>query len=824
MSFYKNRMKLLKVTDKNNVIEAINPMADTGSKVVKFKIFEEDAKGNILINFTTIDREMIFYEKKGDGKMSQINAKWLPFQQKRLQFPKGDMKYIIPSSPYPFFAPLLQDCYKKKTKIKRLFITEGAFKGWLACLYGVHTVGLTSITHFRDPDTKKLHRDIVKLILECKVEEVVILWDADCLNISIKDLSQGRDLVNRPKRFFNCVKLIKDLLGEVDEIRRNEETLNQLDIKDSSDEEAGYKSLKIHFWHIKEKTPKLKDPKGLDDLLIVAKEKKMEQTIVKELQKDDGSSPFFFKSNITNEINTLKNYFCLEDAERFYLRHGTVIGLEQFHFRRDIYEWNDKELELRLVAPSWANKLIWVGSDFFMKQNVPNAYGEIEERLVKHPPGDLQRRTGKKDFHTYLTDHCYNGFVNIPDHYNYRQTFEVNDEKYYNKYFPFKHRPKEGNFETTLDFIKHIFGHEEKVYHGKKYKSWELGLDYIQLLLEKPTQTLPVLILFSEENATGKSTFGNWLRFIFGSNSIKVSNRDFKADFNAHFSSKLIVVCEETLLDRRKDSESIKDMSTSKHITVNEKGVQQHQIDFFAKFIFMSNNKRMIYLTKHDQRYWILKVPKIKKDDPHITDKLEAEFPAFLQYMQNRKMVSSNDSRMWFHHSLIKTRQFYQTVQVNEPAETRELREKVRQYFLDFNVKELKMPLKDINEYFFRGNKADSWIKENLKDYNLAIQSLNEKGYTKTERGEYFRWEKNIDPKTDELETVQRTVKWIARGPWIFDRDTFVLEGEDEPAAAPDDQVNPADLMDQTNEEDNEEDPKGYPAAWDQVNPESVTN
>jgi hypothetical protein len=108
-------------------------------------------------------------------------------------------------------------------------------------------------------------------------------------------------------------------------------------------------------------------------------------------------------------------------------------------------------------------------------------------------------------------------------------------------------------------------------------------------------------------------------------NCIFVGNSDLQSDFNEIYADKLLVICEETSLERHKDAERIKNMSTAKEMTINPKGQKQYTIDFFAKFQFYSNKRRMVYVTRHDDRYWILKIKSIPKSqlDPTIPEKNE---------------------------------------------------------------------------------------------------------------------------------------------------------------------------------------------------------
>ena len=90
------------------------------------------------------------------------------------------------------------------------------------------------------------------------------------------------------------------------------------------------------------------------------------------------------------------------------------------------------------------------------------------------------------------------------------------------------------------------------------------SIDYIKLLLEKPTQILPVLCLVSESRNTGKTTFLNFIKVIFGANMTINTNEDFRSQFNSDWATKLIIGVDEVLLDKIEDSERIKILSTAK--------------------------------------------------------------------------------------------------------------------------------------------------------------------------------------------------------------------------------------------------------------------
>src|SRR5205085_128408 len=100
---------------------------------------------------------------------------------------------------------------------------------------------------------------------------------------------------------------------------------------------------------------------------------------------------------------------------------------------------------------------------------------------------------------------------------------------------------------------------------------YQLGLDYMQLLYTRPTQKLPILCLVSRENETGKSTFAMLLKNIFTANAAVVGNADLADNFNAHWASKLLIVCDETKIDKQSVVEKVKSLSTADKIMMNAK-------------------------------------------------------------------------------------------------------------------------------------------------------------------------------------------------------------------------------------------------------------
>lgn len=277
---------------------------------------------------------------------------------------------------------------------------------------------------------------------------------------------------------------------------------------------------------------------------------------------------------------------------------------------------------------------IRVRTTYYKIVKKPLLSGDFIETLVPWSLDVIKQDNGRKWVEVFDEIPKYDGFCNIPSHINYQRSFNG----FYNQYEPLNHKPKEGNFSNIYSFLEHIF--EEHL---------EYGLDYLTILFQFPIERLPILCLVSKERGTGKSTFLALLKEIFNLNMTYNNNEDFRSNFNDSWVSKLIIAVDEVLLDRREDSEKLKNLSTAKAYKVESKGVDRTEVEFFGKFILCSNNEDdFVAIDPLETRYWIIKIKPLEKSDPFLLDKMIAEVPAFMYFLQNRKINYKKQGRMWF--------------------------------------------------------------------------------------------------------------------------------------------------------------------------------
>ncbi len=281
---------------------------------------------------------------------------------------------------------------------------------------------------------------------------------------------------------------------------------------------------------------------------------------------------------------------------------------------------------------------IRVGNCYFKLVKIPLISGDFLDSIIRWNSEFIKQDHGKDTLSKIFK---YDGFCVVPEHLNFKQ--EIG--KFYNRYLPFLHQPSPGDWELTKYFLKNIF-----------QSQYELGLDYIKLLIEKPIQKLPVICLVSKERNTGKTTFLLYLKALFGGNMTINTNEDFKSSFNSEWIAKLLIGVDETFLDRKEDSERLKNLATAKLYKAEAKGQDRIEVEFFGKFILCSNNEDgFLIIEPGETRYWVIKVQPFAKEIDNILEKLKAEIPHFLDFILNRELTTSNESRMWFNPKQLET-------------------------------------------------------------------------------------------------------------------------------------------------------------------------
>ena len=351
---------------------------------------------------------------------------------------------------------------------------------------------------------------------------------------------------------------------------------------------------------------------------------------------------------------------------------------------------------------------IRVGTTYYKLIERPQISGDKITSLVKWSRETIIQDHGKKIIYDIPK---YDGFCCIPNHLNYQKTVE----NFYNTYNEIPYQPSVSKVSVdeipfSISFLQHIFGNQV-----------DLGLDYLKILLENPTQILPILCLVSKERATGKTTFLKWLKEIFGRNMTYIKGDSFNSQFNSDWASMLLIAIDEVFFDRKEITERLKYLSTTNKDKLENKGKDREEIDFFGKFILCSNNEdNFIQIDENEIRFWVLKINPIKLENIEFLQNLISEIPQFLSFLIHRKFHSQKKSRMWFSPDEIKTKALQKLVFKNGNKLEAKMVELLYEFFESNEVQEISVVPQDIlnmlNRMFRQLNFSRNDVRTILKD------------------------------------------------------------------------------------------------------------
>lgn len=770
-SYFLQRMHQLGITEQINTVETpIFNAGVPGDIMHAHKIFEEDKEGNIKINYLMLTGAQYSWRKEGN--------KWpIPYQRTRLKVPrevisadgkKDNMKYSQPkgSGQFPFFPANIIYKYieaikepdaDKRPVIDTLIIVEGEFKAQKGSMVGLDIIGIPSIHGFYDGDGDgSLHPDIQELLTVLRVKRIVYLTDADTLSVTWEE---GKDLRKRITSFNSAVKNFRNSL--------------QLFI-DAADIALDL----VYFMHLK--TKYIDDAKGLDDLLC--KHHKKTEKIVEDLLKFDLAKDYFTGKNITDNrySQTLFNYFGLNSVERFYQVYKEFIGNREFRWGKSRYQWDGEEVSH--VRHEDADKYFRVGADWMKVIHVPNKFGDLEEDLIPFKISEITRDYKHyPDFIDQLPR--FDAFVNVPD---WNGTYRRKIYDCYNICNPINYKPKAGSIAYTIEYLKHVFQGEGMIKESFDIENKEpmymecanLGdpftviLDYLTLQYQQPTHRLPVPILVSPEQGTGKSTFLKWLRMIYGSNATILDNDRFKMNFNAHFITKYIIGLDEGFLDieKKAEKEKLKQMATADEAFLENKGMNIKRFPYYGKLIICSNDAdKVMQMDPEDRRWFVVRVPKLNKKDPELEEKLMKEIPAWLYFLERRKMAHPKEDDLWFRTEYIITEQFTKIVQTTKSRIDKVVENFLKDMFLTYRLPVLRLDMKTLLEAL--NDPKTSKYKIDEKDLEYYLE---EKKHMQRERVQRVQIPVAIDvEKGNTVVTVSKAVR-----PFVFRYEGWLNEAE----------------------------------------------
>ncbi len=223
---------------------------------------------------------------------------------------------------FPFWTPKLIENFQAKTKTPTLGMVEGEKKAFKAYMNGMPMLGLGSKDGFATSGAiKQLHSDIIRFIDTCEVENLILVLDADTLEVKPEHLQSKTDLTKRAYSFYNTVNNYRTI---VTDLMRKCSTLKS-----------------AYFMHL---LPDFSEKaKGLDDLLI--QYPKNGTNILHDFLQFDRAETYFAGIDVIKAKDTeIRDYFGLgiydhwsKEVNAFYEVYKASIKKQDFVFKKYQY-------------------------------------------------------------------------------------------------------------------------------------------------------------------------------------------------------------------------------------------------------------------------------------------------------------------------------------------------------------------------------------------------------------------------------------------------------------------------------------------------------
>jgi hypothetical protein len=114
-----------------------------------------------------------------------------------------------------------------------------------------------------------------------------------------------------------------------------------------------------------------------------------------------------------------------------------------------------------------------------------------------------------------------------------------------------------------------------------------------------------------------------------------------------------------------------------------------------------------ISATDEDIRYWVREIRKPKKETTNLLEEMQNEIPAFLDFLEKRKISTDCESRAWFRPALLRTQALQNVIEASKPAVLKILEHDLKEMFFKFATEEFFLSPTDIKDMFFSKMKYD---------------------------------------------------------------------------------------------------------------------
>lgn len=212
-----------------------------------------------------------------------------------------------------------------------------------------------------------------------------------------------------------------------------------------------------------------------------------------------------------------------------------------------------------------------------------------------------KRMTFGEIIETYINDFRCRGFVFRPNN-----TIDTRMINLFNGFAAI-------GLDENINMCQPILDHLLKVWANNDQKVYDYILDWLAAVIQG-NKTGTVLVLYSEKQGAGKNRITDHLiRKVIGQAYACETNdiEQIAAKFNGRFSNKILTVINEAHNiegNYHKLFDKLKDLITSKTITIEKKGIDSIEVDDFQNFIITTNNKYPVKVEQTDRRYSFIKI------------------------------------------------------------------------------------------------------------------------------------------------------------------------------------------------------------------------
>lgn len=308
------------------------------------KYGKEDKEGeDVIIEYYDLDGKPMMYEVL-DAK-GKPTGQERPYVRVRYQYPEEHpdkegkaVKYRTPrgAGSRLYIPQALRKAYQNRESITRLFIQEGEKKAEKCCKHGVLSAGISGIQNIGQGG--QVPPELVRIIQQCNVKEVVLLFDSDWDSLS-SNLTITDDVQKRPRNFFFAARNFQAYI----------KTLKNRGLY-----------LEMYIAHV---LPNAKGDKGIDDLLVntlAGNEQKLSEDINTLLNEKNLKGEYLqmYKITMMGDLK-LAELWALDNPHAFAHRHIDVLKeLPEFKIGKHQWRFNDKG-ELENTRPIEPEEMYW---------------------------------------------------------------------------------------------------------------------------------------------------------------------------------------------------------------------------------------------------------------------------------------------------------------------------------------------------------------------------------------------------------------------------------------------------------------------------------